>query len=129
MMAASETAGQQGRRLDVEAARGGAQQDLAAAQRAAAQLLTNQSLQGEQAARDAFDQAMSGLGQSALQARLGVGNQLSDVLNQLGLGQLQATLQDRQSQQARRDAMAEQLLALAGNGIDVSGLMRQLLGA
>lgn len=129
MMAASETAGQQGRRLDVEAARGGAQQDLAAAQRAAAQLLTNQSLQGEQAARDAFDQAMSGLGQSALQARLGVGNQLSDVLNQLGLGQLQATLQDRQSQQARRDAMAEQLLALAGEGIDVSGLMRQLLGA
>lgn len=129
MMAASQTAGQQSRALDVEAARGGAQQDLAAAQRAAAQLLSNQQIQGEQAARDAFDQAMSGLGQNALQARLGVGNQLSDVLNQLGLGQLQATLQDRASQQSRRDAMAEQLLALASRGVDVSGLMRQLLGA
>ncbi len=129
MLSASNVAAQQGRATDVQAARGAAQQDLSAAQRAAAQLLTNQLLQGEQAARGAFDEQMMNLGQGALQARLGASGQLSDVLNQLGLGQLQATLQDQAGQQSRRDSLIEQLLSLSSRGVDVSGLISQLMGA
>lgn len=128
MLSASEQAARQSRAADVEFARSGAQQDLAANQRAAAQLLTQNQIAQELAARQAADREMFQLGEGALQARLAGANQLGDILSQLSLGQLGAVLGERQTQAGQRNALAEQLLALATTGVDVSGLMRQLLG-
>ncbi len=128
MLSASNRAAQQSRMGDVEFARAGSQQDLAAAQRAAAQMLTNQSIQGEQAARNAFDEQMMNLGQGALQARLSGSSQLGDLLNQYGLGQLQAVMSDRTNRQGREDELLSTLFNLGKSGMDVRSLIAMLGG-
>jgi len=49
-------------------------------------------------------------------------------LNQLGAGQLQANLGQQQNTQGRQDQLMQQLLGLAGQGIDVSQIMALLGG-
>lgn len=128
LLGASQTAAQQSRIGDVNVARAGAQQDLGANQRAIALQLLNQRNQQEMAQRARFDEQRLGLGQQALQARLGVSGQLNDILNSLGSQRLQTLLQERQGQQSIRGGLQEQLLALASQGVDVSRLMAQLGG-
>ena len=80
------------------------------------------------AQRARFDEQKLGLGQQALQARLGTSGQLADILNSLGSQQLQTLLQERQGQQSIRGGLQEKLLELAAKGVDVSQLMAQLGG-
>ena len=128
LLGASQTAAQQSRIGDVNVARAGAQQDLGANQRAIALQLLNQRQEREMAQRARFDEQKLGLGQQALQARLGTSGQLADILNSLGSQQLQTLLQERQGQQSIRGGLQEKLLELAAKGVDVSQLMAQLGG-
>lgn len=128
LLGASQTAAQQSRIGDVNVARAGAQQDLGANQRAIALQLLNQRNEREMAQRARLDEQRLGLGQQALQARLGTSSQLNDILNSLGSQRLQTLLQERQGQQSIRGGLQEQLLALAAQGVDVSQLMAQLGG-
>lgn len=128
LLGASQTAAQQSRIGDVNVARAGAQQDLGANQRAIALQLLNQRQEREMAQRARFDEQKLGLGQQALQARLGTSGQLADILNSLGSQQLQTLLQERQGQQSIRGGLQEKLLELAAKGVDVSKLMAQLGG-
>lgn len=129
MLSAAQQASQQGRMTDVELARGAAQQDLGAAQRAAAQMLTNQQLQGEQAAQQAYASEIGNLQQAALQARLSGQTELANALSQLSQTQLQATLNERANQTSRRDQIIAALLQAAQSGRDVSSLLPLLGGA
>lgn len=128
LLGASQTAAQQSRIGDVNVARAGAQQDLGANQRAIALQLLNQRQEREMAQRARFDEQKLGLGQQALQARLGTSGQLADILNSLGSQQLQTLLQERQDQRSIRGGLQEKLLELAAKGVDVSKLMAQLGG-
>ena len=129
VLSAAQQAAQQGRMTDVELARGAAQQDLDAAQRAAAQMLTNQQLQGEQAAQQTYTGEIGNLQQAALQARLSGQTELANVLSQLSQSQLQATLGERANQTSRRDQIIAALLQAAQSGNDVSSLLPFLGGA
>jgi hypothetical protein len=53
---------------------------------------------------------------------------LGDLQNQLGLGQLQANLTQGSNTQGRQDQLMQQLLGLAGQGIDISKIMAMLGG-
>lgn len=128
MLSAAQQAAQQGRIADVQLARGAAQQDLGAAQRAAAQMLTNQQLQSEQTARSAFDTEIGNLQQAALQARLSGQTELSNALMQLAQAQLQATLSERSNQTTRQDQVLASLLRAAEGGLNVSSLLPLLGG-
>jgi hypothetical protein len=172
LLGASNQAAQQSRIGDVNVARAGAQQDLAANQRAAALRALQQSQQAQQAQQGTYAQQLLGLGQNRLQANLGAEQNMNDLLNQLQQSQLQANLgsqqntsnllsqlaqsqlqanlgsqqntgnllsQLQQSQlqsqlgqqqntQGRQDTLMQQLLGLAGQGIDVSQIMALLGG-
>jgi hypothetical protein len=172
LLGASQQAAQQSRIGDVNVARAGAQQDLAANQRAAALQALQQSQQAQQAQQGTYAQQLLGLGQNRLQANLGAEQSIGDMLSQLQQSQLQANLgsqqntgnllsqlaqsqlqsqlgsqqntgsllsQLQQSQlqsqlgqqqnnQGRQDQLMQQLLSLAGQGIDVSQIMALLGG-
>jgi len=172
LLGASQQAAQQSRIGDVNVARAGAQQDLAANQRAAALRALQQSQQAQQAQQGTYAQQLLGLGQNRLQANLGAEQSIGDMLSQLQQSQLQANLgsqqntgnllsqlaqsqlqsqlgsqqntgsllsQLQQSQlqsqlgqqqnnQGRQDQLMQQLLSLAGQGIDVSQIMALLGG-
>ena len=68
------------------------------------------------------------MGQGRLQA--GMENQagLGALLNQLGIGQLQGNLTQQSNTEGRQDTLMQQLLGLAGQGIDVSQIMALLGG-
>jgi hypothetical protein len=128
LLGASNQAAQQSRIGDVNVARAGAQQDLAANQRAAGLQALQQSQAAQQAQQAQYAQQMLGLGQGRLQA--GMENQagLGALLNQLGLGQLQGNLTQQSNTQGRQDTLMQQLLGLAGQGVDVSQIMALLGG-
>jgi hypothetical protein len=128
LLGASQQAAQQSRIGDVNVARAGAQQDLAANQRAAALQALQQSTQARQAQQGTYMQQLLGLGQGRLQAGLQNQTGLGDFLNQLGAGQLQANLGQQQNTQGRQDTLMQQLLGLAGQGVDVSQIMALLGG-
>lgn len=128
LLGASQQASQQSRIGDVNVARAGAQQDLSANQRAAALQALQQSTQARQAQQGTYMQQLLGLGQGRLQAGLQNQTGLGDFLNQLGAGQLQANLGQQQNTQGRQDQLMQQLLGLAGQGIDVSQIMALLGG-
>ena len=150
LLGASNQAAQQSRIGDVNVARAGAQQDLAANQRAAALRALQQSQQAQQAQQGTYAQQLLGLGQNRLQANLGVEQGMNGLLSQLAQSQLQANLgsqqntgnllsQLQQSQlqsqlgqqqntQGRQDTLMQQLLGLAGQGVDVSQIMALLGG-
>ena len=128
LLGASQQASQQSRIGDVNVARAGAQQDLSANQRAAALQALQQSTQARQAQQGTYMQQLLGLGQGRLQAGLQNQTGLGDFLNQLGAGQLQANLSQQQNTQGRQDTLMQQLLGLAGQGIDVSQIMALLGG-
>lgn len=128
LLGASQQAAQQSRIGDVNVARAGAQQDLAANQRTAALQALQQSQQAQQAQQAQFAQQMLGLGQGRLNAGLQVQSGLGDLLNQLGLGQLQGNLTQQSNTQGRQDTLMQQLLGLAGQGVDVSRIMALLGG-
>ena len=128
LLGASNQAAQQSRIGDVSVARAGAQQDLAANQRAAGLQALQQSQAAQQAQQAQYAQQMLGLGQGRLQA--GMENQagLGALLNQLGLGQLQGNLTQQSNTEGRQDTLMQQLLGLAGQGVDVSQIMALLGG-
>ena len=128
LLGASQQASQQSRIGDVNVARAGAQQDLSANQRAAALQALQQSTQARQAQQGTYMQQLLGLGQGRLQAGLQNQTGLGDLLNQLGAGQLQANLSQQQNTQGRQDTLMQQLLGLAGQGVDVSQIMALLGG-
>lgn len=128
LLGASQQAAQQSRIGDVNVARAGAQQDLSANQRAAALQALQQSTQARQAQQGTYMQQLLGLGQGRLQAGLQNQTGLGDFLNQLGAGQLQANLGQQQNTQGRQDTLMQQLLGLAGQGVDVSQIMALLGG-
>ena len=128
LLGASNQAAQQGRIGDVNVARAGAQQDLSANQRAAALQALQQSQAAQQAQQGTYAQQMQALGQSQLNAGLQNQSGLGDLLNQLGLGQLQGNLTQQTNTQGRQDTLMQQLLGLAGQGIDVSQIMALLGG-
>jgi len=150
LLGASQQAAQQSRIGDVNVARAGAQQDLAANQRAAALQALQQSQQAQQAQQGTYAQQLLGLGQNRLQANLGAEQSIGDMLSQLQQSQLQANLGSQQNTgnllsqlaqsqlqsqlgsqqntQGRQDQLMQQLLSLAGQGIDVSQIMALLGG-
>lgn len=128
LLGASNQAAQQSRIGDVNVARAGAQQDLAANQRAAALQALQQSQTAQQAQQAQFAQQLLGLGQGRLNAGLQVQSGLGDLLNQMGLGQLQGNLTQQSNTQGRQDTLMQQLLGLAGQGVDVSQIMALLGG-
>ena len=150
LLGASQQAAQQSRIGDVNVARAGAQQDLSANQRAAALQALQQSTQARQAQQGTYMQQLLGLGQNRLQANLGAEQNTSNLLSQLAQSQLQANLgsqentgnllsQLQQSQlqsqlgqqqntQGRQAELMQQLLGLAGQGVDVSQIMALLGG-
>jgi hypothetical protein len=128
LLGASNQAAQQGRIGDVNVARAGAQQDLAANQRAAGLQALQQLNAGQMNQQNQFSQQMLGLGQNRLQAGLQNQSGLGELLNQFGLGQLQANLGQQQNAQGRQDNLMQQLLGLAGQGVDVSQIMALLGG-
>ena len=69
-----------------------------------------------------------GLGQNRLQANLGAQQGTGDLLSQLQQAQLQAQMGQQQNTQGRQDTLMQQLLGLAGQGIDVSQIMALLGG-
>jgi hypothetical protein len=128
LLGASNQAAQQSRIGDVSVARAGAQQDLSANQRAAGLQALQQSQLAQQAQQAQFAQAMQQLGQSKLQSGILNQNSLGDFLNQLGLGQLQGNLTQTSNTQNRQDILMQQLLGLAGQGVDISKIMALLGG-
>lgn len=128
LLGASNQAAQQSRIGDVNVARAGAQQDLSANQRAASLQALQQSQQAQQAQQGQFAQQMQALGQGRLQSGLQNQSGLGELQNQLGLGQLQANLTQQSNTQGRQDQLMQQLLGLAGQGIDVSQIMALLGG-
>jgi hypothetical protein len=128
LLGASNQAAQQSRIGDVNVARAGAQQDLAANQRMAGLQALQQSQTAQQAQQGTYAQQMLGLGQGRLNAGLQNQSGLGDLLNQLGLGQLQGNLTQQSNTQGRQDTLMQQLLGLAGQGIDVSQIMALLGG-
>jgi hypothetical protein len=128
LLGASNQAAQQSRIGDVNVARAGAQQDLSANQRAAGLQALQQSQLAQQAQQAQFAQAMQQLGQSKLQSGILNQNSLGDFLNQLGLGQLQGNLTQTSNTQNRQDILMQQLLGLAGQGVDISKIMALLGG-
>jgi hypothetical protein len=128
LLGASNQSAQQSRIGDVNVARAGAQQDLAANQRTAGMQALQQSQAAQQAQQAQFAQAMQQLGQSKLQSGLQNQSGLGDLQNQLGLGQLQANLTQGSNTQGRQDQLMQQLLGLAGQGIDISKIMALLGG-
>jgi hypothetical protein len=71
---------------------------------------------------------LSQFGQNQLNAQLGSQQSVSDLLSQLQQGQLQAQLGQQQNTQGRQDILMQQLIGLAGQGIDVSQIMALLGG-
>jgi len=128
LLGASNQAAQQSRIGDVNVARAGAQQDLAANQRAAGLQALQQLNSGQMNQQNQFAQQLLGLGQNQLQANLQNQSGLGDFLNQMGLGQLQGNLTQQSNTQGRQDQLMQQLLGLAGQGIDVSKIMAMLGG-
>jgi len=128
LLGASNQAAQQSRIGDVNVARAGAQQDLAANQRAAGLQALQQSQAAQQAQQAQYAQQMLGLGQGRLQAGMENQTALGALLNQLGLGQLQGNLTQQSNTQSRQDTLMQQLLGLAGQGVDVSQIMALLGG-
>jgi len=128
LLGASNQAAQQSRIGDVNVARAGAQQDLSANQRSASLQALQQSQQAQQAQQGTYAQQMQALGQGQLNAGLQNQSGLGDLLNQLGLGQLQGNLTQQSNTQGRQDQLMQQLLGLAGQGIDVSQIMALLGG-
>jgi hypothetical protein len=172
LLGASQQAAQQSRIGDVNVARAGAQQDLAANQRAAALRALQQSQQAQQAQQGTYAQQMIGLGQNRLQsnlsaeqsmgdmlsqlqqnqlnaqlgtqqntgnllsqfgqnqlnAQLGSQQNMSGLLSQLQQGQLNSQLGQQQNNQGLRNDFMDQLLGLAGKGIDVSQIIALLGG-
>jgi hypothetical protein len=128
LLGASNQAAQQSRIGDVNVARAGAQQDLSANQRAASLQALQQSQQARQAQQGTYAQQLLGLGQNRLQANLGAQQSMGDMLNQLQQAQLQSQLGQQQNTQGRQDTLMQQLLGLAGQGIDVSQIMALLGG-
>jgi hypothetical protein len=150
LLGASNQAAQQSRIGDVSVARAGAQQDLAANQRAAALRALQQSQQAQQAQQGTYAQQLLGLGQNRLQANLGAEQNTSNLLSQLAQsqlqsqlgsqqntgnllsqlqqGQLNSQLGQQQNTQGRQAELMQQLLGLAGQGVDVSQIMAILGG-
>jgi hypothetical protein len=128
LLGASNQAAQQSRIGDVNVARAGAQQDLAANQRAAGLQALQQLNSGQMNQQNQFAQQLLGLGQGQLQANLQNQSGLGDFLNQMGLGQLQGNLTQQSNTQGRQDQLMQQLLGLAGSGVDVSKIMAMLGG-
>lgn len=128
LLGASNQAAQQSRIGDVNVARAGAQQDLSANQRAAGLQALQQLNTGQMNQQNQFSQQMLGLGQNRLQAGMQNQSGLGDFLNQLGLGQLQGNLSQQQNTQGRQDQLMQQLIGLAGQGVDVSQIMALLGG-
>jgi hypothetical protein len=128
LLGASQQAAQQSRIGDVNVARAGAQQDLSANQRAASLQALQQSQQARQAQQGTYMQQLLGLGQNRLQANLGAQQGTGDLLSQLQQAQLQAQMGQQQNTQGRQDTLMQQLLGLAGQGIDVSQIMALLGG-
>lgn len=128
LLGASNQAAQQSRIGDVSVARAGAQQDLAANQRAAGLQALQQSQAAQQAQQNQYAQQMLGLGQGRLQAGMENQTALGALLNQLGLGQLQGNLTQQSNTEGRQDTLMQQLLGLAGQGVDVSQIMALLGG-
>lgn len=128
LLGASQQAAQQSRIGDVNVARAGAQQDLSANQRAASLQALQQSQQARQAQQGTYMQQLLGLGQNRLQSTLGAQQGTGDLLNQLQQAQLQAQMGQQQNTQGRQDTLMQQLLGLAGQGIDVSQIMALLGG-
>ena len=172
LLGASNQAAQQSRIGDVNVARAGAQQDLAANQRAIALQALQQSQQAQQAQQGTYAQQMLGLGQNRLQSNLSAEQSMNDMLNQLQQnqlnaslgsqqntgnllsqfgqnqlnaqlgsqqnmssllsqlqqGQLNAQLGQQQNTQGRQDILMQQLIGLAGQGVDVSQIMALLGG-
>ena len=172
LLGASQQAAQQSRIGDVNVARAGAQQDLAANQRAIALQALQQSQQARQAQQGTYMQQMLGLGQNRLQSNLSAEQSMNDMLNQLqqnqlnaslgsqqntgnllsqfgqnqlnaqlgsqqnmsGLlsqlqqGQLNSQLGQQENTQGRRAELMQQLIGLAGQGVDVSQIMALLGG-
>ena len=128
LLGASNQAAQQSRIGDVNVARAGAQQDLSANQRAAALQALQQSQTAQQAQQGTYAQQLLGLGQNRLQANLGAQQSTGDLLSQLQQSQLQAQLGQQSNTQGRQDQLMQQLLGLAGQGIDVSQIMTLLGG-
>ena len=128
LLGASNQVAQQSRIGDVNVARAGAQQDLSANQRAAGLQALQQLNSGQMNQQNQFAQQLLGLGQGRLQAGLQAQSSLGDFLNQLGAGQLQANLGQQTATQGRQDQLMQQLLGLAGQGVDVSQIMALLGG-
>ena len=128
LLGASNQAAQQSRIGDVNVARAGAQQDLASNQRAAGLQALQQLNTGQMNQQNQFAQQLLGLGQNRLQAGLQNQSGLGELLNQFGLGQLQGNLAQQSSTQGRQDQLMQQLLGLAGQGVDVSQIMALLGG-
>lgn len=128
LLGASNQAAQQSRIGDVNVARAGAQQDLGTTSRGVLAQLMRQRNADEIAQRQSFDQQNFGMGQNALQARLSGSNSLADFLNSLGANQLSQTFGQRDAAQGRQDDFMDQLLSLAGQGVDVSQIMALLGG-
>ena len=128
LLGASQQSAQQSRIGDVNVARAGAQQDLAANERTFGLQALQQSQAAQQAQQAQFAQAMQQLGQSKLQSGIQNQNSLGDLQNQLGLGQLQGNLTQTSNTQGRQDTLMQQLLGLAGQGVDISKIMAMLGG-
>jgi hypothetical protein len=128
LLGASNQAAQQSRIGDVNVARAGAQQDLASNQRAAGLQALQQLNTGQMNQQNQFAQQLLGLGQNRLQAGLQNQSGLGELLNQFGLGQLQGNLAQQSNTQGRQDTLMQQLLGLAGQGVDVSQIMALLGG-
>ena len=128
LLGASQQAAQQSRIGDVNVARAGAQQDLSANQRAAALQALQQSTQARQAQQGTYMQQLLGLGQNRLQANLGSQENTGNLLSQLQQSQLQSQLGQQQNTQGRQAELMQQLLGLAGQGVDVSQIMALLGG-
>lgn len=127
LLGASQQAAQQSRIGDVNVARAGAQQDLAANQRAAALRALQQSQQAQQAQQGTYAQQMLGLGQNRLQSNLGAEQSMNDMLNQLQQNQLNASLGSQQNTGNLLSQFGQnQLNAQLGTQQNMSGLLSQL---
>ena len=128
LLGASQQSAQQSRIGDVNVARAGAQQDLAANERTFGLQALQQSQAAQQAQQGTYAQQLLGLNQNRLQANLGAQQSTGDLLSQLQQSQLQAQMGQQQNTQGRQDTLMQQLLGLAGQGIDVSQIMALLGG-
>jgi hypothetical protein len=71
---------------------------------------------------------LSQFGQNQLNAQLGSQQNMSGLLSQLQQGQLNSQLGQQQNNQGLRNDFMDQLLGLAGKGIDVSQIIALLGG-